>query len=202
MSLLDLPILVFRFPRDTKDEQNSLIMEIDATGDICLKLPDRIDKSVEAVEVFSIFWEGNDQRKVMKLIHQMFNNWQNPSHLFFNWNHYYQKRFKEEFKVTLFDWTTTIEEFFKDPFKSLTEKRSLQNITVLEVITMSINSSEPFMTTKIDWKGDFSQIVVPIAIGRDDVFSCHMKGVELALFIKAVLQDFLVRLLKKMVIVL
>ena len=199
MSLLNLPIFICQFPQDIEDKQRTLVMEVDATGDVFLILPDRIEASVEAERAFSVFWQGDDQKKLIKLLQQMFSNWQNPSRLLFDWHHYYQRRFKEEFKVTLLDWTAAIEKFFQDPFDYLTEKLSLKDITLLEVITGSQNSSEPFVATQIDWKGNISQTISPAAIGRDDVFSCHMKGVELALFIKAVLRDFLLRLLKKMV---
>ncbi len=200
MGLLDLPIIVLRFPQGVENVQNTLALELDATGDVCMRLPTRIKTSVEAVNAFSVFWSGNDKKRFMKLLGEMFNDWKKPFRLATNWQSY-TERLNKEFKADLIDVLTQLETFLENPFAFLTEKCPLEDLSVLEVQTRSHNSPEPFVITKLDWKGDFLQTVEPLAIGRPDVFSCHVKGLDLALFIKTALGDVLIKLIKKLVII-
>ena len=201
MSLLDLRILVLRFPQAVHEKQKTLSIEIDATGDVALNLPAKIENSIEAASAFSLFWRGNDQERLMSLLKKFLGEWQNPFQLFAEWNEY-ERRFRTEFKAALSDWNATVEQFFNDPLKFFEKKIRLKDITVLEVVTSAMNSSQPLLKTQIDWKGDLSQFVTPSAVVREDIVSCHVKGVELALFIKAALRDFLVTLLKKVALIL
>ena len=201
MSLLDLTILVLRFPQAVQGRQKTLSLEIDATGDVALKLPAKLENSIEAASAFSLFWRGNDQERLMSLLNKFLGDWQNPLQLFAEWNEY-ERRFRREFKAALSEWNATVEQFFKDPLRFFQKKIRLKDITVLEVVTRAMNSSQPLLKTQIDWKGDLSQFVTPTAVLREDFLSCHVKGVELALFIKAALRDFLVTLLKKVALIL
>jgi len=212
MGLLDLPILVFRFPRNIENEKDLLVLEIDATGDVYLELPNELEASIKAVKAFSVFWVDSDQKNLIKLLQKMFeifNDWEDPLRLISQWNNY-KGQLEKEFRDIVFDLKSTgLKELFLFlkgeidlPSIFLSKRRPLRDVTLLEVRTKSRNSLQPLIITQIDWKGDFSHVITPAAIGRDDVFSCHAKGVELALFIKAVLRDFLVRLMKKTLIML
>ena len=200
MGLLDFPIVVLRFPQGVENVQNALAIELDATGDVCLKLPTRIETSVHAVNAFSDFWGSNDKERLMNLLSEIFDDWKKPFRLAANWQSY-TERLNKEFKADLIDVLTQLEAFFENPFALVTEKLSLRNLSILEVLTRSNNSPEPFVSTRIDWKGDLLQTVAPIAVGRPEVFSCHVIGVDLGLFIKAALGDALLKLIKKLVII-
>lgn len=201
MGLLDFPIVVLRFPQGIEDLQDALALEIDATGDVCIRLPRKMETSAEATKAFSVFWSGNDKERLMNLLREIFNDWKKPERLVDNWNSY-AKQLKEEFDADSRSVLSELEAFLKNPLAFLAEKLSLKDLSILEVQTRSHNSSEPFIVTKVDWKGDFLQFVAPIAMGKPDFFRCHAQGVDLALFIKSALGDFLIKLIKKSVIAL
>ena len=201
MGLLDFPIVVLRFPQGIEDLQDALALEIDATGDVCIRLPRKMETSAEATKAFSVFWSGNDKERLMNLLREIFNDWKEPSRLAGNWNKY-RKQLKKEFDGNLPDVLSELEAFLKNPLAFLAEKLSLKDLSILEVQTRSHNSSEPFIVTKVDWKGDFFQFVSPIALGKPDFFRCHGEGVDLALFIKIALGNFLIKLIRKSVFVL
>jgi len=196
MGLLDFPIVILRFPQGIKELKNALALEIDVTGDVCMKLPTKRETSVEAVEAFSVFWSGNDKERLMNLLGKIFNDWKNPTRLADNWNRY-TKKLKKEFDGDFRGKLNELEAFLKNPFDCLTEILSLEDLSILEVQTRSHKSPDPFIVTKVDWKGDFLQTVAPVALGKPEFFRCHAQGVDLALFIKTALGDFLSKSLRR-----
>lgn len=196
MGLLDLPIVTLRFPQGIKNSRNGLALEIDVTGDVCMKLPIEREASVEAVNAFSLFWSGNDKERLKKLLKKIFSDWKKPSKLAANWKSY-TKQLKKEFDGDLLGALSELEEFLKRPFDCLTEIISLKDLCILEVKTGSHECPEPFIVTKVDWKGDFCQFVAPIAVGKPEFFRCHAQGVDLALFVKTALGDFLIKSLRR-----
>jgi hypothetical protein len=196
MGLLDLPIVILRFPQGIKDLKNALALEIDVTGDVCMKLPAKRERFLEAVEAFSVFWSGNDKERLMNLLKKIFNDWKKPTKLAANWNSY-KKKLEEEFDGDFRRKFSELETFLKNPFDCLTEILSLEDLSILEVQTRSHKSRKPFIVTKVDWKGDFFQIVAPVALGKPEFFRCHAQGVDLALFIKSALGDFLIKLIRR-----
>lgn len=195
MGLLDLTAILLRFPQDAEDKETTLLMEIDITGDIYLTLPSKIEASIRASKAFSGYWEETDKKNFINLLKKIFANWQDHFNLGAKLSSD-ERKLEEQFKAIL-KRSEDLERFFKDTFNFLKEKSPFQDVSLLEVNTKQQGSSIPFVTTQINWKGNFAQVVTPSVLDREDVFVCHKKAVELALSIKSGVADSLVTLLKR-----
>jgi hypothetical protein len=201
MDLLDLPVFELRFPHDTQEKGKALSIEVDVTGDVSLKLPATKEVFDRAEHDFSLFWTGHEKRKLLEWMGKLFENWKNPLLLLTEWDRF-SRLFKEEFNADLVSWTGALRQFFDDPVLFFEKQISLKDFVFLEVTTRFANCSRTCLCTKIDLTGDFANTVDPTAIGRHDIFGCHIKGVELAIFIKTVLRDFLLKIMKRSVVLL
>ncbi len=72
--------------------------------------------------------------------------------------------------------------------------------TEFAVKAFQLASPQPLITTQMDWKGDFSQVIYRQTLGLRDVFECHMKAVELTLAIKTMIQEFWINLFKRVIV--
>lgn len=201
MGLMDLPVFELRFPHDTNEKGKALSIGVDVTGDVSLKLPATREALDRAEHDFSLFWSGHEKRKLLEWVGKLFENWKNPFGLLPKWDQF-NRRLKEEFNADLVTWTGAIVQFFDDPVLFLEKQISLKDFVFLEVTTRFVDCARTCLCTKIDLMGDFANMVDPTAIGRQDILGCHIKGLELAIFTKTVLRDFLLKIMKKSVVLL
>lgn len=197
MGLFDFPILVMRFPPDQEDPAQVIQVEIDVTGDIQLNFPIDEENSVASLRSFSDFLSGIRQKNFLALLKEFSGFWRNPIGLM-EWKRY-QKRFKSECNASLASWAGPLEEFFQNSFDFISHNSHPDDTRFLEVTTKFIDAVEPILTTLIDQQGDFVQMISPKLLHRNDLLEGHIKGVELSLFIKTAISDFLVKLFKRLI---
>ncbi|MDP2268006.1 MAG: hypothetical protein Q8K46_02455, partial [Deltaproteobacteria bacterium] len=103
--------------------------------------------------------------------------------------------------------TEGVREFFNDlkagldkHFKPFSKERTFNNILLLDVSSKLLASPRPLITTQMDWKGDFFQVIYRQTMGLRDVFECHMRAVELGLAIKTMIREFWIDIFKRVIV--
>ena len=198
MGLLDLPLLVFQFPPEHETDSPCLILTINVTGDIRLEFSDEFFQSKTAATEFISFCERRNQEELAKFFEALIVDAKRITPL----------PLKKAFPFTRFVLKTEgVREFFEalkagldKPFKPFSQKRTLNNILLLDVSSKLLASPQPLITTQMDWKGDFSVVIYRQTVGLRDVFECHIRAVELALAIKTMIREFLINLFKRVIV--
>jgi hypothetical protein len=205
MGLLDLPLIVFRFLGEKENGDDSLIVTVDVTGDVHLTFSDDSAVSERAIRDFSDLCGRKSKGEWLKFFGGLFLG--GMSSLNIRW-YEFRKYVSEDFKSIQLDLKTTGIRECLDNFGGsglnpvfFHKKAALNDLKLLDVASTTLHSSQALISTQMDWKGDISQVISPAALNRDDVFQCHVKGVELAMGIKAAIKQSLIRLAKMIVII-
>jgi len=208
MGLLDLPLLDFRFPRQPRGADTpELLMTLDLTGDIRLEYQNGLKMSEEAGLEFVAFCGKQNRKHLVEFFPTLIADARGIVPLPLRWKNY-RKALETGFSPFHPDlrekgvWEC-LEALKKGPdrmFNFLSTPKTPQDICMLDVVSVQKNPPGMLISTRLDWKCDFSQVVTPIVTGFPLVMECHVKAVETALAIKLMVRDFLIDLVKGMLV--